>query len=97
MGLDYLELQGRTPVWDRGITGRRHGGRRGGGRNHRRECDARPVIRLPATLLCVQPGPHADAMFTVDEVTAEAIRIAFDRGGELSAVAELRRCAVIFR
>jgi hypothetical protein len=30
-------------------------------------------------------------MFTVDEVTAEAVRIAFERGGELSAVAELRR------
>jgi hypothetical protein len=30
-------------------------------------------------------------MFAVDEATAEAIRIAFERGGELSAVVELRR------
>ncbi len=30
-------------------------------------------------------------MFTVDEVTAAAIRTAFDRGGELNAVVELRR------
>jgi hypothetical protein len=30
-------------------------------------------------------------MFTVDEATAAAIRAAFDRGGELSAVVELRR------
>jgi hypothetical protein len=30
-------------------------------------------------------------MFAVDEATAEAIRVAFDRGGELSAVVELRR------
>ena len=30
-------------------------------------------------------------MFAVDEATAAAIRIAFERGGELSAVAELRR------
>jgi hypothetical protein len=30
-------------------------------------------------------------MFTVDEATAAAIRVAFDRGGELSAVVELRR------
>jgi len=31
------------------------------------------------------------AMFTVDEGSAEAIRQAFEQGGELSAVAELRR------
>jgi hypothetical protein len=30
-------------------------------------------------------------LFTVDDATAEAIRDAFDRGGELSAVVELRR------
>jgi len=30
-------------------------------------------------------------MFIVDEETAEAIRRAWDEGGELSAVAELRR------
>jgi len=30
-------------------------------------------------------------MFAVDEATAEAIRHALDRGGELSAVVELRR------
>jgi hypothetical protein len=30
-------------------------------------------------------------MFVVDEETAEAIRRAWDAGGELSAVAELRR------
>jgi hypothetical protein len=30
-------------------------------------------------------------MFVVDEETAEAIRRAWDEGGELSAVAELRR------
>ena len=30
-------------------------------------------------------------MFTVDEPTAEAIRLALDKGGELSAVVELRR------
>jgi hypothetical protein len=30
-------------------------------------------------------------MFTVNEVTAEAIRQAYDQGGELSAVIELRR------
>jgi hypothetical protein len=30
-------------------------------------------------------------MFTVDEATATAIRNALERGGELSAVAELRR------
>jgi hypothetical protein len=30
-------------------------------------------------------------MFTVDESTAEAIRRAYEEGGELSAVVELRR------
>jgi hypothetical protein len=30
-------------------------------------------------------------LFTVDDATAEAIRTAFDQGGELSAVVELRR------
>jgi hypothetical protein len=30
-------------------------------------------------------------MFTVDEPTAAAIRAAFDQGGELAAVLELRR------
>jgi len=30
-------------------------------------------------------------MFTVDEATAAAIRKAYDEGGELSAVVELRR------
>ena len=30
-------------------------------------------------------------MFAVDEATAAAIRAAFDKGGELSAVVELRR------
>ncbi len=30
-------------------------------------------------------------MFMVDEATAEAIRRAYDEGGELSAVVELRR------
>jgi hypothetical protein len=30
-------------------------------------------------------------MFTVDEATAEAIRRAFNEGGEFSAVVELRR------
>jgi hypothetical protein len=34
---------------------------------------------------------HAGEMFAVDDAAAEAIRIAFERGGELSAVAELRR------
>lgn len=31
-------------------------------------------------------------MFIVDEATAEAIRRAWHEGGELSGVAELRRC-----
>jgi hypothetical protein len=31
-------------------------------------------------------------MFAVDEATAAAIRNALQQGGELSAVAELRRC-----
>jgi len=31
-------------------------------------------------------------MFAVDEATATAIRNALQQGGELSAVAELRRC-----
>ena len=30
-------------------------------------------------------------MFTVDEATAEAIRRAYDEGGELSGIVELRR------
>ncbi len=30
-------------------------------------------------------------MFAVDEPTAQAIRLAFDQGGELSAIVELRR------
>ena len=34
---------------------------------------------------------HARQMFAVDETTAEAIRRALQEGGELSAVAELRR------
>ena len=34
---------------------------------------------------------QAPGMFTVDDEAAEAIRRAFDEGGELSAVAELRR------
>jgi len=57
----------------------------------REEFLGRPVIRLPATLLCAEAGAHAGAMFIVDEATAEAIRIAFESDGELSAVAELRR------
>jgi len=57
----------------------------------REEFLGRPVIRLPATLLCAEAVAHAGAMFIVDEATAEAIRIAFERNGELSAVAELRR------
>jgi hypothetical protein len=36
-------------------------------------------------------GPILTAMFTVDEGSAEAIRQALEQGGELSAVAELRR------
>jgi hypothetical protein len=45
-----------------------------------------------AALLPILGGPpHPAAMFAVDEATAAAIRIAFERGGELSAVAELRR------
>jgi len=34
---------------------------------------------------------HVPPMFTVDEATAAAIRKAYDEGGELSAVVELRR------
>jgi hypothetical protein len=34
---------------------------------------------------------HASRMFTVSEAEATAIRAAFDHGGELSAVIELRR------
>ncbi len=35
--------------------------------------------------------PQALGMFVVDEPTAEAIRLAWEDGGELSAVVELRR------
>jgi hypothetical protein len=36
-------------------------------------------------------GPNLLGMFLVDEATADAIRRAWDEGGELSAVVELRR------
>lgn len=36
-------------------------------------------------------APSCARMFMVDEATADAIRRAWDEGGELSAVAELRR------
>jgi len=35
--------------------------------------------------------PKLPSMFLVDEATADAIRRAWDEGGELSAVVELRR------
>jgi hypothetical protein len=37
------------------------------------------------------PRPHATRMFVVSEAEATAIRSAFDRGGEMLAVLELRR------
>ena len=46
---------------------------------------------MAALLPILGRPPHPAAMFAVDEATAAAIRIAFERGGELSAVAELRR------
>ena len=36
-------------------------------------------------------APHASAMFVVTEDEAEAIRVAFEQRGELSAAVELRR------
>ena len=53
-----------------------------------------PLISVPENtpgLLVGTGGPILTAMFTVDEGSAEAIRQAFEQGGELSAVAELRR------
>jgi hypothetical protein len=42
-------------------------------------------------LLPLDVRAHAAPMFSVDDATAEAIRAAFERDGELSAVVELRR------
>ncbi len=49
--------------------------------------------RIQTGILLAGAGPpsHGEAMFCVDEVTAEAIRHAFHEEGELSAVIELRR------
>jgi hypothetical protein len=51
----------------------------------------RPDGAAAALLPILGRQPHAGEMFAVDDAAAEAIRIAFERGGELSAVAELRR------
>lgn len=48
-------------------------------------------IRTSISLAGAGPPSHGEAMFCVDEVTAEAIRRAFHEEGELSAVIELRR------
>ena len=64
--------------------------------NHRRECVARPVIRLPATLLWSSAGPMLTrcSPWTGDR---EAIRIAIRIGrGTVRRSLELRRCAIIF-
>jgi hypothetical protein len=50
-----------------------------------------PDSNAAALLPILGRQPHAGKMFAVDDAAAEAIRIAFKRGGELSAVAELRR------
>lgn len=42
-------------------------------------------------LLATWRAPHMPQMFIVTEEDAAAIRAAFDQGGELSAVVELRR------
>lgn len=42
-------------------------------------------------LLATWRAPHMPQMFIVTEEDAAAIRAAFDQGGELSAVIELRR------
>jgi hypothetical protein len=42
-------------------------------------------------LACQYQRIHPSRMFAVDEPTAQAIRDALEQGGELSAVAELRR------
>jgi hypothetical protein len=49
--------------------------------------------RLQSVHRLAGPGPphHPAGMFVVTEAEATAIRAAFDRGGELSAAAELRR------
>ena len=44
-----------------------------------------PPFRLAASV------PSWEGMFAVDEATAEAIRRAFDEGGELAGVVEFRR------
>jgi hypothetical protein len=44
-------------------------------------------MRLPSAA----PAAIFDAMFVVTEADAAAIRAAYDQGGELSAVVELRR------
>jgi hypothetical protein len=50
-------------------------------------------IEADAVLVIAGRGvrPHAPGMFVVSEAEAAAIRTPFDRGGELSAVVELRR------
>jgi hypothetical protein len=47
--------------------------------------------RMPGALAGRCRRSHACEMFVVTEAGADAIRAAFDRGGELSAVVELRR------
>lgn len=56
--------------------------------------DVRPCRKLFRTaggLARGEAGAHVPSMFTVDAATAAAIRKAYDEGGELSAVVELRR------
>jgi hypothetical protein len=57
-------------------------------------CDRRsanPQTPSPARLADRGPRAHHLMMFVVSEAEADAIRAAFDRGGELSAAVELRR------
>jgi hypothetical protein len=50
-----------------------------------------PTIHHGRSVALAGPAAHARAMFSVDEISAEAIRRAFDERGELAAVVELRR------
>src|SRR4051794_15286407 len=53
------------------------------------------IAELPPRQPCLPfwpcSPPPGGCMFTVDEVTAEAIRRAYDEGGELAGVVEFRR------
>ena len=52
-------------------------------------CQRRPSAKSRLPSPCA--GAHAHAVFIVDEETAEAIRRAWEEGGELAGVVELRR------